>query len=150
MKALKRFWNWLKKVKNFFGKKGLLTKYIPIAVDITQAIKKAIDSGSLDTVTELAIKLFPVLGLPAHTIVEFLKKEIPDLCLQLEILEAGQQPDVMAALNALKNTYGDKWSGFMSGISGKLYIFISNDGRLDWKESAEIGSDYYDKVVKGK
>lgn len=148
---MKKLISW---IKGLFSKiERLKNKLIPVAVDVVQAVKKAINNGSLDILSDLLVMILPPTGdLAVYSVKKFLEKNIPELCVQLEIINAVNLSDkteeaIKQALDALAETYGDKWNEFMSGLSGKLAEFLS-DGEIDWKEGKELGSDYYNKYIK--
>lgn len=131
----------------------LREKYIPIAVNVVQGVKRAIESGTLDTAFNVLRMFLPDIGdVILDQVEKYLINHIPELCVQLEIIEAVQLSDkseeaIKQCLEALKETYGDKWAEFMSGMSGDLANFLS-DGVLDAKESRVLAGKFYDKYIK--
>jgi hypothetical protein len=148
MKGVIRF---LRKIFGIIEK--LKSKLVPIAVNVVEAIKKAIDSGTVDIMKDIAIALLPDAGdLIIERAVSYVKKNIPSLCLQLQIIDvsdtANGDVDVLnLALSKLKETQGEKWDEFMSGMAGKLVEYLS-DGKIDWKEAKELSSDFYNEYIK--
>lgn len=147
----------MKKIKAWFislinGTRKLLKKYLPIAVYVTQGIKKAIESGTVDFLADIVKRLIQggADDILIDKAVSFAKKRIPELCLQLEIINIAHanSPDAVGiALDTLKETYGEKWEEFMKGIAGELVEYLS-DGKIDLKEAKELASSYYKEYVK--
>ena len=143
------------KIKTFFKNiwikiKSITDKYLPLSVKVVQGVKKAIESEAYDTV--LGIVKTMIKGEADDVILDkvtaFLRKRVPELCIQLEILNAANgSDDIESALKALKTTYGDKWEQFMSGLAGDLYNYLS-DGKLDAKEAAALAKSFYDSYIK--
>jgi len=117
MKLINKISAWLKELKLKLIK--IRIKYLPVAVNVVQAVKKAINNGTLDTIEDiLKFVLNDVGDKVVDVVVGYLKKHIPELCVELEILNATTNTnDIESALKALKSTYGDKWEQFMSGLA---------------------------------
>ena len=153
MKALKQFGRWLKSV--FSKVQKLIDKVIPKAVDIVQAVKKSIDNGTLSDISDALQFIFPKGSILIDKAEKFLEEHIPELCVQLEIIEAVNLSDkteeaIKQALDALKETYGDKWEQFTSGLAGDLAIWLA-DGKIDASERKEMikkAKDFYDTNFK--
>lgn len=138
----KRFWNWIKELLD--NKE----KYLRISVNVVQAVKKAINSNTFSVVKDIAKALLPDTGdAILDKAVAFAEKEVPILCLQLEIMEANEEHDAEEALKALSETYGEKWGVFMSSLAGRIAEIVS-DGKIDPRESRELAKEYYDKNIK--
>lgn len=140
------------RIKKFFSRADKLKdKLLPIAVNVVQAIKKAIESGTVEFVADIVKTLIPGTAddVVIDKAVKFAKERVPHLCIQLEILNiANSSPDVESALEALKLTYGDKWEQFTSGLAGELMEMLS-DGKIDREEAKYLAKEYYDKYIKG-
>lgn len=153
MKLLTKIKQWFKSLLNKAS--GLTDKYLPVAVNVVQAVKKAIESGTVDVIADIVKSL--IVGTADDIIIDrivvFAKKRIPALCIQLEILEiskaSGGDAEVLTiALNKLRDTYGDKWESFTSGLAGDLVEYLS-DGKIDAREAALMAKKYYDENIKG-
>lgn len=148
---MKKLINWIKGI--FSKTQRLFNKFIPIAVDIVQGVKKAISSNTLDVIANVLKAILPdVADSIIDLIVKYLTERIPALCIQLEIIEAVNLSDkteeaVKQALSALQETYGEKWDEFMSTLAGDLVNYLS-DGKLDAKEAKELAGKFYDEYIK--
>lgn len=148
----------LTKIKQFFKSlfrkvDELKNKYLPIAVNAVQIVKKAIDNGTADTIVDIVKIVSPDVGdAILDKVLAYVRKRIPQLCIQLEILNAYNLSvdgvDALeAALNALKDVYGEKWEEFTSGLAGDILVMLE-DGKIDSKEAKELAKLFYDKYVK--
>jgi hypothetical protein len=148
---MKKLLNWIKGL--FSQSQRLKDKYIPVAVKVVQGVKKAINNGTLDTISDILIAILPDAGdLVVKKVREYLIKHIPELCLQLEIIHAVNLSDkteeaVKQSLAALRETYGDKWDEFTSGLAGDLANFFS-DGKIDPNEAKILAKKFYDTYIK--
>ena len=150
MKTLTKIKEWFKSL--FRTADELKDKYLPIAVNVVEAIKKAIESGTVDVIEDIAIMLYPKGGILIKKATEYAKDHIPSLCLQLQIIELSDLADgdvdaLTVSLDKLKETTGEQWDNFMSGMAGTLVSYLS-DGKIDWKEAKELAGEFYDEYVK--
>lgn len=149
----------IEKIKNWFKSlfdktKSLISKHLPTAVFVVQGVKKAIDSGAVDFFADIVKRI--ISGTADDIIIDkaiaFAKERIPVLCIQLEILKAtnvsgGSIEVLQQALDALQDTYGDKWEEFTSGLAGELIEYLA-DGKIDAGEAKKLAKAYYDKNIK--
>jgi hypothetical protein len=148
---MKNFFKWLKSLVSKLQK--LKDKYIPVSVKIVQAVKAAINSGTLSIVIDGFKLLLPTAGdIALDQFEKYLIRRIPALCVQLEIINAVNLSDkseeaIKQALNALSETYGEKWDEFMSGLAGDLANYLS-DHVLDSKEAKKLAGKFYDEYIK--
>lgn len=153
-KIFGKVWSWFsglwKKADN------VVDKIIPVAVNVVQGVKKAIDTGNLDIVAEIAKKLIPgtVDDVIIDKAVEIAKKNIPRIAIQLDIIKniseiEGTPEQMKEALLALKNVFGEKWEKFCTGLAQEILVVLS-DGKVTWAEAAILSKRYYDEYVKPK
>jgi len=148
MKFLKKVISWFRKLTK------KVRKALPIAVMVVQGIKQAIDNGTVDFLADIVKKIIPT-GTDDAVIdiaIKYAKKHIPVLCIKLEILNAsnianGDVELLTHALNALKETQGEKWEQFTSGMAGEILTFLA-DGKIDGVEATILAKGYYDKYIK--
>lgn len=135
---------------------AIVDKIIPVAVNVVQGVKKAIDTGTFDVVAEIAKKLIP--GTTDDVIidkaVEIAKKNVPRIAIQLDIIkniaEIEGTPDQMKeALFALRNVFGEKWEKFCTGLAQEIAVVLS-DGKITTSEAWTLTKLYYDDFVKPK
>lgn len=149
-----KVWSWFsglwKKTDN------VVDKIIPVAVNVVQGVKKAIDTGNLDIVAEVAKKLIPgtVDDVIIDKAVEIAKKNIPRIAIQLDIIKniseiEGTPEQMKEALFALKNVFGEKWEKFCTGMAQEIVVVMS-DGDITTSEAWTLTKRYYDDFVKGK
>jgi len=143
----RRLWNWLKSTLSKL--ESLKDKYLPVAVNVVQAVKKAIESGTFDVVAGVIKTLIPgtIDDDVIDSIVKYTKERIPFLCVELQILKATNGNDIDKALAALKLTYGDKWEQFTSGLAGELLTFLADD-KIDVAEAKILAKKFYDEYIK--
>lgn len=150
---MKNLINWLKSVFSKIQK--LKDKFIPISVKIVQGVKKAINNGTVSVISDVLKVVLPDVGdLIVDKVEEYLIDKIPELCVELEIINAVNLSDkseeaILQSINALSQTYGDKWSQFMSGLAGEIASYLS-DGKLDAKEAKKLAGSFYDNYIKNK
>jgi len=145
--------NWIKSL--FVSIKKLINKYIPLSVKIVEGIKKVIENGTMDIIGDIIKTIIPNSQVIVDEVEKFLAKRIPELCVELEIINAVNLSDkteeaVKQALNALKETYGEKWDNFMSGLAGDLARWLA-DGKLDTnerKENIAKAKKFYDENIR--
>lgn len=152
MKLIEKIKNW---IKSFLTKVDeIKDKYLPVAVHSVQVIKKAIENGTVDTIADIAKIALPDVGdAILDKVVKYATEHIPRLCIQLEILNAsnvsgGDVEVLKIALDELKDTYGDKWEQFTSGLAGEILVMLA-DGKIDAKEAKELAKAFYDEHIKG-
>lgn len=131
-------------------------KYVPIAVNVVQAVKKAIDSGNVDIIAGVVKNIIPgtVDDVIINKAVQIAKDRIPKLAIQLNIVKdilaiEGTPEQMQSALIALKNVFGPKWEMFCTGLAQEILVVIS-DGKVTWDEAWRLTKKYYDEYVKPK
>lgn len=153
MKILKllKVWNWLRKLWDKYD-----DKLIHFATNLTQKIKKAIESDEFIPIVELVKSLTPdTIDLAIDKVVKITYDKIPELAIQLKIIDISHDitdeneliKSVSEAL--MKNYKGDNWEKFWSSFVQEL-IYAFADGKLSWSEAGVLGKSYYETNVKGK
>lgn len=135
----------------------IVDKSIPVAVDVVQWVKKAIDSGEFQTVANIAKSVIPGTydDVFIDKAVKIAEKEIPKLAIKLEIVEKVSDIEetdptkLKESLIALKSVFGDKWEQFCTGLASEIIVKLSNKTRTHI-EAWKLAKEYYDKYVKVK
>ena len=79
--------NW---IKGLFSKlQRLKNKLIPVSVKIVQGVKKAINNGTVEVISDVLVAVLPTQGdMIVYSVKKYLEAQIPELCVQLEIINA--------------------------------------------------------------
>ena len=152
MKIFKKAWNWVTGLWSKLDKKA--DQIVPVAVNVVQAVKKAIESETFEVVKEIVKNTIPgtVDDAIIDKAVSIAEKNIPVIDIQLEIIKAiseteGTPEQMKASLSALKNVFGDKWEKFTTGLAQSI-IEAFSDGKCTGAEAYRLAKEYYDEYVK--
>ena len=149
---MKKLWNSIKKW--FLKLNKFADKVVPVAVKATQAIKKAIDSGKIDSIANIIKDFAPAWGdLLVDQVEKLLEKYIPKLALQLEIIEVvtdEEDPALQVKLVLEKISEGlpeEKRQKFLSQLAQQVAYDLA-DGKVTWGEAGAWVEIIYSELFK--
>lgn len=153
-KILSKVWMWIEGLWNDLDR--LIDKLVPIAVNVTQVIKKAVESEKTTAVLEI-IK-FTIPGDTDDKIinkaVELAKKYIPKVALQLEIIDSISgiediNEQMQAVVEALKNSNDDTKSDYWHEFTAQ-FLKAMADGKLTLGEAGSLAEYHFRNYVQLK
>ena len=149
-KLLKKIWETIKSLYNQLI--GVTQKYIPIAINIVEGIKKVMDSPVDDIVLEIVKLAIP--GDADDKIINKVKSVvetwIPKILLELKITNAiagmtDVNEQLKAILDELKKlspeTQAIVWHGMASLLIEKL-----SDGKISWSDGVALAEYFYQNI----
>jgi light-regulated signal transduction histidine kinase (bacteriophytochrome) len=144
---LKKITDW---VKNLYQKTDDdLKKYVPIAINIVNGIKKFMDSPADDVILSLVEMAIPngATVVMIEKIKATVKEWIPKILLDLQIANSiANLPNVndqlQAVLNQIKLSSDETKTMLYRGLASTI-LFKLSDGKLTLAESYEIEEYYY-------
>lgn len=152
---MKKLW---KKISSFISKlyASIIDEtkhYIPIAINVVEAIKKVMDSQVDDVI--LSILYVAVPNIPAdkvNLIKGKLEKELPKILLELNLINsiantADVNEQLQKILDALKLSSDDIKAEKYHTLASKILVILS-DGKITWGESVMFTEWYYQTYVK--
>lgn len=141
-------------IKNAYKKLTYRAKvYIPIAINVVEAIKTAMDSNVPDIVLAITSAVIPNIPTAQITLVENkLKEFLPKLLLELNLVnDLGTTTDVNAQLqkilDTLKLSSDDVKAERYHTLASKILVILS-DGKVTWSEAVMFTEWYYQTYVK--
>ena len=151
-KLLLKLWNFIMSMTNKLDNE--VEKLIPVATNIVQAVKKAIENDQILIVLEV-IK-FTIPGNIDDKIIdkalELTRKYIPKIALQLQIINSiteieDTNEQMIAVINVLKNASKEEQSKYWHELA-KQILYALADGKVTWGESASIVEYHYKNYIK--
>ena len=149
---MKKIINWI--IQLYLKLNTVAKKIVPVAVKATQALKTAIDTGKIDQWADILKSFLPDAGdLIVDQIEIILKKIVPRLAIQLEIIDAvvdAENPGEQFRLIAEKIMEGipeEKRQKLLSQVMQQLAVDLS-DGNLSWGEAGAYGELFYKQLYK--
>jgi len=153
-KFLQKIWAFV--VGMFSKLEQEVEKYVPVATNIVEAVKKVVESQTTGAVLEV-IK-FTIPGDTDDKIIdkamELAKEYIPKIALQLNIIESitdieDVNEQMIAVVNALKNANDDTKSDYWHELAAFILKQFA-DGKLTLGEAGAIVEYHYQNYVRPK
>jgi len=153
-KLLQKIWTFIEGLFSKFEQK--VEKYVPVATNIVEAVKKVVESQTTGAVLEV-IK-FTIPGDTDDKIIdkamELAKEYIPKIALQLNIIESitdieDVNEQMIAVVNALKNANDDTKSDYWHELAAFILKQFA-DGKLTLGEAGAIVEYHYQNYVRPK
>lgn len=152
MKIFKKVWAWIEGLWNDLDHQ--IEKLLPVATNVVQAVKTAIENKNFDMVTTVIKNLIP--GQTDDVIidkaVELARKHIPQLAIQLEIYNviadiSDPREQLIAVFEKLQTASGEKWQKFCTQLAQQVLVDMS-DGKITWGEAGVYVELYYKTYIK--
>jgi len=152
-KFIANIWNKIKDLYNSLV--GTSKKYIPIAINIVEAIKKVSDSPVDDIILSIVKAAIP--GTADDVLIDKVKdtveKWLPKILLELRLWQSvsnieNQNEQLQAILNEINLSSDETKSIIYHGLAALILEKLS-DGELSWSDSVAI-SEYYFKNIHKK
>lgn len=136
---MKKIFSWIKKL--FSSVSTIAEKYVRPAIQIVEAIKKAVDSPVMPVITAL------IPGNIDDVVLYRLKKALPTVLQRLRIAdECAKQTDplqvIICAIKNLKDYEPDARAATYHSIATLLSVYLS-DGKLTWSEAVHLTEYIY-------
>ena len=153
MKIVKKIWNAVKSVYEKLT--GTTKKFIPVAINVVEGIKKAMDSPVDDVVLTIVKTAIP--GDADDKFIDKAKATIeqwlPKILIELKLVESiagieDKNEQLKAILSQLKLSSDETKAIVYHGLASLILEKLS-DGKLSWSDSIAI-SEYYFKNVHVK
>jgi len=146
-KLLKRFWKGIKKA---FHKLRTKAKHIlPVAIKITEGVKKVMDSPVDDIVASIITNAIPgnADDILVKKVTQFVEKELPGLLIKLKLINsvAGiEDPNeqLKAIIAQLKISDKEPLNIYLHTVSAKAIEFLS-DSKISWSEAVILSEIEY-------
>jgi DNA polymerase III delta prime subunit len=152
-KFIANIWSKIKDLYNSLV--GTSKKYIPIAINIVEAIKKVSDSPVDDIILSIVKAAIP--GTADDVLIDKVKdtveKWLPKILLELRLWQSvsnieNQNEQLQAILNEINLSSDETKSIIYHGLAALILEKLS-DGELSWSDSVAI-SEYYFKNIHKK
>ena len=153
-KLIRKIW---KAVQKAYSKIVDSTRqYVPIAIEVVEALKRVMDSDVDDVVAEIIKRVIP--GKADDLLIEKIKTTVelwlPKILLELRMVQGvAQQQDVNTQLKAilaeLKLSSDESKAIIYHGLATLILEKLS-DGDLSFSDSAAIAEYYYRSAIKGE
>jgi DNA polymerase III delta prime subunit len=152
-KFIAKIWNTIKDLYNSLV--GTSKKYIPIAINIVEAIKKVSDSPVDDIILSIVKAAIP--GTADDVLIDKVKntveKWLPKILLELRLWQSvsnieNQNEQLQAILREINLSSDETKSIIYHGLAALILEKLS-DGELSWSDSVAI-SEYYFKNIHKK
>lgn len=151
-KAFKKFVKWLK--RTYVKLSVISKKYIDIAVNVVEAIKKIQDSPVDDIILFLVKMAIPgdADDKLINRVSDTLKEWIPKILLDLRIIDSianieDPNEQLKAVLAELKFSSVEAENVFYHSLAALIMEKLS-DGKITWSEAVRISEYYYQHVIK--
>lgn len=127
--------------------------YIPVAIDVVEALKLVLDSPVDDIVLDVIGILIP--NLPKNkidVIKDKIHAELPKILIELNLINAATNStdineQLKGILEALKIASEDTKAEKYHILASKLLVILS-DGKISWSESVIFTEWYYQTHIK--
>lgn len=153
-KLIRKIW---KAVQKAYSKIVDSTRqYVPIAIEVVEALKRVMDSDVDDVVAEIIKRVIP--GKADDLLIEKIKTTVelwlPKILLELRMVQGvAQQQDVNTQLKAilaeLKLSSDESKAIIYHGLATLILEKLSDD-ELSFSDSAAIAEYYYRSAIKGE
>jgi hypothetical protein len=151
-KLLRKIWRF---IENLFSRvEEEVERYVPIAVNIVEGVKRTVESDQFISVTEIV-----KFAIPGDTddkiidkVLEITKKYISKIALQLRIVESitdieDVNEQMIAVVNALKNANDEQKNDYWHELSAFILRKLA-DGKISLGEAGSIAEYHYQNYVK--
>jgi len=152
-KLLKKVWGWIEGIFSSI-EKTVEKSFIPVATNIVEGIKNAIESDQISMIN--AIIKFAIPGDIDNKIIDkalkITRKHIPKIALQLQLINSitkieDTNEQMIAVVNVLKNASKEEQSKYWHELA-KQILYALADGKVTWGESASIVEYHYKNYIK--
>jgi hypothetical protein len=154
----KNVWNWI--VQTFYKVWNkvdeVIGSFLPVATNTVEAVKKVIENPLLNVTVEVIKSFTPdVADKVIDKAVELLKEKIPQLALQLKIVDElhgieDKNEQVRQILFVIsQGVDNEKWEKFLSGLAQEI-LYALSDGKITWGEAGALVEYYYQNYIKEK
>ena len=153
MNIFQKVWKW---IGDLFGKiEKKVEELIPIATNVVEGVKRAIENDQILTVIE-----WVKFAIPGDTddkiidkVLELTKEYIPKIALQLQIINSitdieDKDKQMIAVLDVLKNASKKKKAQYWHELA-KQVLYALSDDKITWGEAASfVEYDYRNRILK--
>ncbi len=153
-KLFQRIWGF---IEGLFSKlEQEVEKYIPVAVNIVEGVKRTVENKQFKSVLEIV-----KFAIPGDTddkiidkVMEVTQEYIPKIALQLNIIESitdieDVNEQMIAVTNALKSANDEQQSDYWHELSAFILRRLA-DGKITLGEAGSIAEYHYQNYVKPK
>jgi len=153
-KLLRKIWRF---IENLFSRvEEEVERYVPIAVNIVEGVKRTVESDQFISVTEIV-----KFAIPGDTddkiidkVLEITKKYIPKIALQLRIVESitdieDVNEQMIAVVEALKEVNNEEKNDYWHELASFVLRRLA-DGRISLGEAGAIAEYHYQNYVKNR
>jgi|GEM_PF-1396790 len=155
-KFFRKIWSWIKKMWKKVN--DIADEYVPIAVNVVEAVKKAIESKKFSVIVTIIETFTPkATDEIIDTIIALLKKYIPKISLQLQIIEAiTDEEDPVKQIELIFQKIGEgitdeQWQKFCTGLAQEVLYTLAKDSdggsKITWAEAGTLIEYYYQNYV---
>ena len=146
-KFLKKIWSAIRSLYESIV--GSTRKYVPIAINIVEAIKSVMDTPVDDVVAEILKRAIP--GTADDILIDKVKsvveKWLPKILLELRLVESisgieDENEQLQAVLAQLKLSSEETQNILYHGLASLILEKLS-DGELSWSDAVAISEYYY-------
>jgi hypothetical protein len=148
----KKVW---KAIRKFFDKLDDATKmYVPIVINICEALKKAVANGTYDTVAALVEAVIP--GNAEDPVIagfkSYLSKNLPKIITSLQLVDIiaeidGVDEQYLRILELMRAASGETQNAVYAEFSQMLLNYLA-DGKLSKSERVALIEYYYHNITK--
>jgi len=152
MNIFQKVWNW---VKGMFGKiEQKVEDLLPVATNVVEGVKKAIENQQVLTVLEV-IK-FTIPGDTDDKIInktlELAKQYVPKIALQLAIINSitemeDETEQMIAVVNVVKTASKEEQSKYWHELA-KQILYALADNKITWGEAGALVEYHYKNYIK--
>ena len=151
-KLLLKLWNFIMSMTNKLDNE--VEKLIPVATNIVQAVKKAIENPAFEITAMVVKNLIP--GSTDDVIIDkaiyLTKQNLPKIALQLEIIDSvtkfkNPEEQLLFIFKELNNVSSVKWQKFCSQLAQQIVIDMA-DEKISWGEAGVYVEMYYKTYIK--
>ena len=128
--------------------------YVPVAINVVEAIKSVMDSPVDDIVAEIVKRVIP--GIKDDIIIdkarEVIQKWVPKILLELKLVDSianiEDPNERLKAILSQLNISSDEAKNIIYHGLASLILEKLSDGELSWSDSVAISEYYYKNIVK--
>lgn len=150
-KLLKKVWNFVKRLWESLD--NTVDEYVDVAIKITEAIKKVVDSPVDDIIFTL-LKNTGVNGALLDKVQSTIEKKLPKILEKLliiqDIAEIDNPNEQLKAILASINFKDDQSKAAFYHSLASMLIEDLSDGELSWSEAVVLAEFIYNKKYKEK
>jgi hypothetical protein len=151
-RILLKLWSFILRMTNKID--GAVEKIIPVATNVVQAIKLAVENPLFEITTTVVKNIIP--GQTDDIIIDravvLARLYIPRIALQLNIINSitdieDPREQLQIIFAKLQNVKGEKWQKFCSQLAQQIVIDMA-DGKITWGEAGVYVELYYKTYIK--